>query len=715
MTFDYRSRLDALRRNWLQWAYGLSLVIGLTLVQSFNLVNPRQIDLQLGERAQEAVLAPLTKTYESDVLTVRAREQAAARIPDEYRSWNPQIGRDQGDRAEHVFDFLATVRADRSADFETKVAYIGAIDGLIVNRDIADAILTLSNTAFEEVRRETIGVIDEIMQRDIFDDGTLDAEQQVARAVSLRLSMAQEGVVKAVAPQFIVANRLFDAELTAQRRADARQGVELVERSVTKGEEIIPVGKIITAEDLEMLEELGLRQGDADWWAFARIALVSALAVIGIMLYWSQYHGQRYDDRRHLAVFFLLLMLFTFGAKLMDGLPDTFALLFPAASLAMLIAVIFNHRFAIVVSLALAGIVGFMSSESLEMAFYVMCGSLVAIFWLRDASRLNALFRAGLVVGIANVVVILLFNGSALSDPINLFQLSVLGLFNGVISASLTVAGFFIVGSFFGIITTLQVQELSHLDHPLLRELLRRAPGTYHHSIMVANLAEQAAERIGADSNLVRVGAFYHDVGKMLRPPFFTENQEGVNPHDSLDPRSSARIIKSHVSEGLELARRHHLPRRIQDFISEHHGDRLLTHFYEKAVEAAGDEKLVPMERFRYPGPRPRSRETGIVAMADSIEAASTAVRPNNPAACERLVNTLVDDLVRDGQLDDSGLTLADIKQCRDSFIDTLQGRFHARIKYRGNEELERANTPDIEQVRDEPVAVLVEPQPERL
>jgi putative nucleotidyltransferase with HDIG domain len=218
--------------------------------------------------------------------------------------------------------------------------------------------------------------------------------------------------------------------------------------------------------------------------------------------------------------------------------------------------------------------------------------------------------------------------------------------------------------------------------------LLRRAPGTYHHSIMVANLAEQAAEKVKANSALIRVGAFYHDVGKMNRPPFFTENQNGGNPHDNLDPYSSARIIISHVTDGLELARKYRLPNRVRDFIGEHHGDRVIKTFYQKAVEAAGGPEAVDKSRFRYGGPRPRSRETGIVQLADATEATSSALRPSTEEEIEKLVTKIVDDHLKEGQLDDSGLTLGDIKIVRDSFIETLQGRFHMRIKYPGNEEL---------------------------
>jgi putative nucleotidyltransferase with HDIG domain len=216
---------------------------------------------------------------------------------------------------------------------------------------------------------------------------------------------------------------------------------------------------------------------------------------------------------------------------------------------------------------------------------------------------------------------------------------------------------------------------------------------------MVANLAEQAAERVKANSPLVRVGAFYHDVGKMNRPAFFTENQNGGNPHDNLDPYSSARIIMCHVTDGLELARRYRLPTRIRDFIAEHHGDRILKSFYHKALELAEEGEEVDTSRFQYDGPKPRSRETGIVQLADSVEATSSALRPSTEEEIEKLVRTIIDEHLDEGQLDESGLSLADVKQIRESFIETLQGRFHVRIRYPGNEDLlpEAEPIPDVD------------------
>ncbi|MBK8984637.1 MAG: HDIG domain-containing protein [Chloroflexi bacterium] len=378
---------------------------------------------------------------------------------------------------------------------------------------------------------------------------------------------------------------------------------------------------------------------------------------------------------------------------------------YPLAAMAMLLTVIFDTYLALVVTTVMAGLIGVSVTNSLELTIYYAAGGMLAALTLRDAQRINTFFRAGVMASVGYITVIVIFRLNQDLAAFELLQLLLYGLANGVLSAALTLVGFYFLGSLFRVTTTLQLQDLSRLDHPLLQELLRRAPGTYHHSIMVANLAEQAADRVKAQSTLVRVGAFYHDIGKMNNPFYFTENQEGHNPHDSLDPYTSAEIIASHVTDGLELARRYKLPDRIRDFIAEHHGRRLVKGFYLKALEqAGGDVNGVEEARFRYPGPRPQSRESGIVMLADAIEAISSALRPNTEKAIEKIVTSIIQEDLREGQLNNSGLTLGDIQMIRESFIETLKGRFHLRVRYPGNEEME-------EDVAADKPAQLAEPQ----
>jgi hypothetical protein len=241
----------------------------------------------------------------------------------------------------------------------------------------------------------------------------------------------------------------------------------------------------------------------------------------------------------------------------------------------------------------------------------------------------------------------------------------------------------FLIAPLFDIITTMRLIELSRPESPLLQRLLREAPATYHHSLMVANLAEQAAEAIGANALLTRVGAYYHDIGKMTRPYFFTENQaDGMNPHDRLDPQTSAGVIVGHVTDGIELARRYRLPKRVRAFIPEHHGSNQVSFLYHKAVQLAGGPDLVEESDFRYPGRKPQSKETALVMLADGCEAAVRSAAPRNAEDVAKIVNHIIDQRVNDGQLNECDLTMQDLAIIRQTFTSALKGTFHPRIKY---------------------------------
>jgi putative nucleotidyltransferase with HDIG domain len=282
------------------------------------------------------------------------------------------------------------------------------------------------------------------------------------------------------------------------------------------------------------------------------------------------------------------------------------------------------------------------------------------------------------------------------ADLIGLLTLIVAAAGNGIASASISILLQFLMAQLLGMTTALQLMDLSRPDHPLMQFILRNAPGTYQHSLQLANLAEQAAERIGADPLLSRVGALYHDAGKALNPYLFIENQIAANPnpHNSLTPEDSAAIIRQHVIDGIELARKYHLPPRIQDFIKEHHGTMITSYQYHKAVEAS-EGNAVDIEKFRYPGPRPRSRETALLMLADGCEARMRAELPKDEGELRILIKDVVAARLNLEQLNETDLTLNDLEEITNSFIATLRGVYHPRIEYpkeaRGSIQLEQA------------------------
>ncbi len=686
---DSTQRIQQLLQSSLLWLLTLALAAGLALILVFNLVTGAQVSVTLGEPAPADVQAPQTLTYTSQVATERQRASAIAALGTVYKAPDLSIGRAQRNLAQAVFNFIDVVRADTTADVALKIRYLRATEVAAIEQQVAQDILDFTQSEFAAVKDDILRIVEEVMRQEIREEDVGNVRREARRQISFFLTTAQERVVTSLAPQFVVANTFPDEAATEQRRAEVVAQVQPVIRTVTKDERILTVGEIVDEEDIELLQVLGLLQREVDWPQIVSAVTAAFLSVALLVTYWRMFGGQQVRTIRYLLILAVMLLTFTLGAKLMLPGRSELAYLFPAAAMAMLLSVVFDVRLSMIAAITLAALSGYIAGDSLELTIFHAIGGMVAVMTLRDVQRVNDFFRAGLIAALAEMAVLVVFRLP--QDPASLEFLQLLGwaLANGVISAGLTLAGLFVLGSVFGVTTTLQLQELARLDHPLLQELLRRAPGTYHHSIMVANLAEQAAEQVKANGTLVRVGAFYHDVGKMNRPPFFTENQAGINPHDSLDPFSSARIIISHVTDGLALARQYRLPDRIRDFIAEHHGDNVVTVFYRKAVELAeGDESQVEIERFRYPGPRPRSREAGIVMLADSVEAASSALQPDTESAIERLVSGIVEGHTRAGQLDNSGLTLGEIQEIRASLIKTLKGRFHVRVKYPGNEEM---------------------------
>ena len=681
-------------RNFLQssllWVFAAVVTLGLTIVFSFNLVTASDVQVRLGEPASEDILAPSFINYDSEVLLGIARENARASVQEQYTRDGNDIGRNQLNLVSAVFSFTDVVRADTLATKEAQLSYLQAIQKLTLQEQVGLDLLELTAADYDVVKREISRIVGDLMRQDIRENQIREYQIIARREASLELTPKQENVVTNLAPQFIAATVFPDPETTAALREAAVEAVGTFPVTIANNERILRQGDLVTALDIEKLTQLGLLQSQLDWRDVASFFVASLLAVVLVTMYWHQFFWPRVrDNGRSLTVLASLILVFAAIAKLMLAGAGFLTYMFPMAALSMLLSVIYDVRFSITVTIIMAALFGFLATNSLELAVYTAVGGLLSILTLQDVQRINAFFRAGLAAAIGYCAVILLFRlNQDTIDAINMLELMGYAVVNGTLSAAITLVGFFILGSLFGLTTTLQLQELARLDHPLLQELLRRAPGTYHHSIMVANLAEQAAEQIKANSALIRVGAFYHDIGKMNRPPFYSENQEGVNPHDALDPYTSARIILSHVSDGLELAKRYKLPNRIHQFIAEHHGTRLVKGFYFKATEQATEGEVVDPEKFRYPGSRPRSRETGIVMLADVIESTSRALQPNSEKAIEKLVNSLIDEDLTEGQLDESGLTLGDIRLIRDSFIKTLKGRFHVRVKYPGNDAL---------------------------
>ncbi len=400
------------------------------------------------------------------------------------------------------------------------------------------------------------------------------------------------------------------------------------------------------------------------------------------------------------TVLLVVLLLIRFGLVVITSLHQSFPHIplsamqagLPVPLGGALLAVLFNPRLAYAGSLALTILTGLMLNAPLDYFLYIFVGSLVSIFTLVGRQRRTAFFRAGGLLGVANAYTLLAF--ALIEGGLSTLRADVIGgLVNGVMMAVLATGLLPLLENSFGRTTNFTLLELSSLDEPMLKHLFLTASGTYYHSIMVGALAEAAAEAVGANALLCRVGAYYHDIGKTRHPPYFVENQpDARNVHDKLSPSLSRAVVMSHVKEGIDMARAYGLPEVLVDLIPQHHGTRLVSYFYQRAKETADpDLQEVKEEDYRYPGPKPQTREAAILMLADSVEATTRALTDPTPARIRTAVQKIVNNIFVDGQLDECDLTLRDLHLIANSFVRILTGIFHHRVEYPGGQPLDTA------------------------
>ncbi|MEJ5197908.1 MAG: HDIG domain-containing metalloprotein [Anaerolineae bacterium] len=667
-----------------------------------------QVQLQVGDVAPYDVFAPRQVTYVSEALTRQRRELAANSVPEVYDPPQARIGRQQLMLTNQILDFIGSVRADSYADLPTKASYIRAISAIDLPREVISRTLSLPNPAWERVANEILNVLERTMREEIRENNLADERRKIPARVRLDLSDEDVAVVTAFIEDLLVPNSFYNAERTEQRRQQARDRVEPVMTTIERNETILRAGDIVTEAEIEALEALGLQQPSWSWRdAIGAAIFILSLALLFLYYFWTC-ELPLWLRRAEPVMLTLVILAFVISARFaLPGHP-LLVYLFPYAALAMLISLLFGQRLALVATGLFVLLVGWLTEGRLELMVYALLGSLTGMLNLRRGERLvNFIAAAGYVVA-ANLLVVVAFALMARQlDLVNVAQTAVLAILNGLTTATTTLIGVYLVGSLFGLVTPLQLIELSRPTHPLLRQLLLKAPGTYHHTLLVSNMAERAAEAIGADSLLTRVGTYYHDVGKTIRPYFFIENRtEGPDPHARLDPYTSAQVIISHVKDGIELARKYRLPQRIIDFIPEHHGTLMVSYFYHQAVRQAGSAEAVDKAAFRYPGPKPQSRETAIAMLADGAEATVRSRRTASVEEIEQVVAESIDSRIASGQLDECSLTMDDIRTIRQVFVDVLRGLQHPRISY--PTEIVPARPPG------EPVAAPEAPKPAR-
>lgn len=639
----------------------------------FVAILPESIQLEVGQASPRYIGAP--RTVEDRYTTNEARELAAQSVKDIFEQ-DPNVAITTAAQLAEVFEQLRSTAAQEELSTEEKMALLR--EGLPVQ--LPDTALQTGLNLNEDTSLHLEGVLSTILEqayaRGIKAEALTTAEEQVHREINnLYVSNSQKTFLRQLASVLLKPNMLYNATATEKLRQEAVSRVLPV--MVQKGQKVIGQGEIATEREIMLLADLGLLTRGINWHLASGALGYMLVALLPLVLYLSLFARQTWESSQQILLLGLILLL-TGGLCKAFGIVS--GLLMPVATASILMAVLIGPRIAIAGSISMALIAGALSGFDITFMGVGLIGAAVGAF---SVSRMNQRFdlvRAGALVAIAtslSAVAFGLLNGEGWAALLTNAMWAVAG---GVLAA---IIGFGVVPFLerpFGIASTVKMLELSNPNHPLLKRLLVEAPGTYNHSIIVANLAEAAAEAVGADGLLARVGSYFHDVGKLKRPYFFIENQFTMeNPHDKYPPSLSALVITAHIKDGVELAREYRLPQVVTDIIQQHHGNTLVNYFYHKAKEA-GD--AAAESDYRYPGPTPRSKEAAIVMLADCVEAAVRSLAQPTPNRIDNMVRKIIKERLNDGQLDECDITLKELDSIGTAFVHILSGIFHKRIEY---------------------------------
>jgi putative nucleotidyltransferase with HDIG domain len=669
----------------------ISLIVAVSLVSFAVLTMPLALRpttqaLDVGGVLQITMQSPRDIEYVSDVRTEEARKAAESAVQSVYTAPDPAIARQQIERLRTAMQYITSVRANVQLTAEEKKSNLVTLSDVRLTLEAIDYVVGISDSRWDAVQSETLRVLEQVMRRAIYEDKVETAQSGVSSFVSLTFNEQQSALVTELVTAFVVPNSFYSEELTTAARQAARDAVKPIVRTYKAGETIAPSGEIITPADMEAFQQLGMIGHGQRWEDMTGAAAIIILSAVLVPLYF--YRRKRsavINDPRSILVIAIIFIVFLVGARLFTN--RTLAPYgYPLQAAGLLITALFGLETGLVIVIPLCLIASYGLSNTLDIMPFYLLSSLIGLLVLGSVRRFWGFIRAGIAISLSGLAVLLAYRLPFFTpDLLGIAQFIGVVLFAGFSAASITLLLQYLLAQTLGITTVFQLLDISRPDYPLLQFFLRNAPGTYQHSLQVANLAEQAAEKIGADPLLTRVGAQFHDIGKALNPVFFIENQipGNVNAHHDIPPEESAATIIRHVTDGVQLAKKYRLPTRLHDFILEHHGTLITRYQYGQAMDAAGgDTAKVDIEKFRYPGPRPTSRETALLMLADATEARARAERPADDDGLRALVCNVIETVQKYSQLDDTLLTLRDLHLITESFVTTLRGTYHPRIQY---------------------------------
>ncbi len=694
-------------RGWLSWYRRGSDFMRLTLILALfgsvivaagagSVYATWSIDsvvVQEGEIADRSFRAPRTETFVSELRTEERRDEAYSDSRNIVLRDDPSVAPGQIDDLRSALESIENLRDEGEPDDDDVEQVRAVAEGLSDAQ--AESLLDLNPAAWTRVRTEAIRLLEDVFAEEISSEDVAGVRDGMPQRADPQIAASERNLAVALARPYVRANVEVDEEATIQAREAAADDVEPVMVTVQSGQIIVREGDPVTRYHIEQLEYFGLLSPDQTWDQFAGVVGLLGLVTLAMVLYLGKFTPDLCRSRQLLLVGLVVAVPLVAGRFVLIN--EDLLYMFPAAAAIMLLAILIDFHFAVVIGGFLGLYLGIVSGSSFEIAFVTILAAVAGAAVIWRAERTVTFLVAGLAVMVTTFIAASLFQlMTGNLDMSNAGSLLVSSGVNGALSSSLTFLFFSLLGTLFGITTHLQLLELAHPNQPLLYRLTREAPGTYHHSIVVSNLAESAAERVGGDPLFARVAVMYHDIGKLMRPTFFIENQANrSNIHDSLDPRSSAQIILDHVADGVRMARKARLPKPIVDVVEQHHGTSLVKYFYNQALNAGED---VDESEFRYPGPKPQTKEAGIILLSDSVEATVRSMSQSGSlyedlvededgetvkkSRLDDIVARIIRDRIDDGQLDECDLTIKEIEEIRGIFVSILEGVYHPRIEY---------------------------------
>ncbi|MFJ7971367.1 HD family phosphohydrolase [Psychrobacillus sp. NPDC096389] len=693
-------------REWRNFKYLPFVIILLTAVCMFFLlignVKESKYDLERFQLSPDTIRS--VKTMEDPVKTEEERERVASEVLPVYQ-FQDETADNQAAVIRSIFDNVLDVKKNQTEELtedgaDTSLAKLKEeMDALTENASIipfSDEVLTVlwkqSTPVLRESKEKLSTIVEKALNEPIRTENISSVREKVASQVTNTFGFSPEymNILINIARGAIVATEIENDELTELRIEQAKASVEPTR--ILQGQILVQKGELIDREVYRQIELLGMLTNKTSYKPPIGIGLFVVLTMWILFAQTFRKKEKTINNAKNLVVVAISLIISVLLMKVLQLVAYNFdvviAFIFPTAMISIFVYLLVNERAAVITSFVVAAYAGIIFQEGytnvfqMEITLYILFGSIAGIFAMQRTHNNSQIFRGSFIVSAVNLFFILFYllmtkTTYEFSDILFYVGAAVL---SGILSGALTIGILPFFESVFGILSKMRLIELSNPNHPLLKKILTETPGTYHHSLMVANLADAACEAVGANGLLARVGCYYHDVGKTKRPGFFIENQvNGYNPHDSLPPETSRDIIIAHAVDGAEILRKHKMPKEIVDIAAQHHGTSLLKFFYYKAKEMKED---INEGQYRYPGPKPQTKEIAIISVADSVEAAVRSMKEPNAEKIRELIQSIIKDKLLDGQFDECDLSLKEIKKMEESFCTTMNGTFHSRIEY---------------------------------